>query len=72
MSVGVPICCILPSLDVYKRQAFHQLAVFLSVNLLHLVGTLFACHFLVEVGTFDVQSQYGLSLIHIYWGVPCG
>ena len=45
--------------------AFHQLAVFLSVNLLHLVGKLFACHFLVEVGTFDVQSQYGaVGLCH--------
>ena len=39
--------------------AFYKLAVFLFVNLFHLVGKLLTCHFPVEVGAFDVKSQHG-------------
>ena len=49
----------------FELEADGLLAICIQHEMDHLVGKLFACHFLVEVGTFDVQSQYGaVGLCH--------
>ena len=49
----------------FELEADGLLAICIQHEMDHLVGKLFACHFLVEIGTFDVQSQYGaVGLCH--------
>ena len=45
----------------FELEADGLLAICIQHEMDHLVGKLFACHFLVEIGTFDVQSQYGAA-----------